>query len=465
MILGTLTLGLSGYVFLSVIGHDRFPGPVLAALTSTYLLTNIVGPGVFVAVEQEASRAVSELVQRGRRLAPTLTRIAAVTGLLVVAVLVVVAAAAPTLADRVLEGDAGLLAAIGLTVIGSGAVFLIRGVVAGRGRFGLYAATLLVDGGVRLAGMLALVAAGDRTPALFALVLAAGPVAAALVVGGVLSRGRAADPPGGHASDLPLSWVSVHRSVALLTVSSVLAFGIANLAPVAVTAALPQAPAVAAGFAVGLVLTRIPLLAMGPVQALLLPRMTRAVARHDDGQLRGDLLRGLAAVGAFGVVAGRRCRAARTLRGPRPLRRRPRHLGCGDPGPAGRFGGSADRDPVRAAGPGGAAAPGRARARLGGGRRRLPGDAAAAARSAAGRGRHRPAGGSGAHRGGPRPGRPPRPARGRGAGRALTSAVRGQDEGGRSSGPARAPSRWAASASATARASRAYCSSTSLNRR
>ncbi len=302
MILGTLTLGLSGYVFLSVIGHDRFPGPVLAALTSTYLLTNIVGPGVFVAVEQEASRAVSELVQRGRRLAPTLTRIAAVTGLLVVAVLVVVAAAAPTLADRVLEGDAGLLAAIGLTVIGSGAVFLIRGVVAGRGRFGLYAATLLVDGGVRLAGMLALVAAGDRTPALFALVLAAGPVAAALVVGGVLSRGRAAGPPGGHASDLPLSWVSVHRSVALLTVSSVLAFGIANLAPVAVTAALPQAPAVAAGFAVGLVLTRIPLLAMGPVQALLLPRMTRAVARHDDGQLRGDLLRGLAAVGAFGVV-------------------------------------------------------------------------------------------------------------------------------------------------------------------
>ena len=84
--------------------------------------------------------------------------------------------------------------------------------------------------------------------------------------------------------------------------SSVLAYGISNFAPVMVTAAMPQAPIAAAGFAVGLVLTRIPLLLMGPVQAMLLPRMARAVARHDGGALRRDFGRGLSAVAVFGAL-------------------------------------------------------------------------------------------------------------------------------------------------------------------
>ena len=50
---------MSGYLFLVVIGHGRFSPAVTASLSAVYLLSTILGPGIFVAVEQETSRLVS----------------------------------------------------------------------------------------------------------------------------------------------------------------------------------------------------------------------------------------------------------------------------------------------------------------------------------------------------------------------------------------------------------------------
>ena len=50
----------------------------------------------------------------------------------------------------------------------------------------------------------------------------------------------------------------------------------ANLAPVIVTGLSGTDPAQATGFAAAVVLTRVPLLLMGPIQALILPRLTLA---------------------------------------------------------------------------------------------------------------------------------------------------------------------------------------------
>jgi hypothetical protein len=52
MLLGTLLIGVSGYLFLAVIGHGRFGPATTAALSATYLLAAVLGPGVFVALEQ-----------------------------------------------------------------------------------------------------------------------------------------------------------------------------------------------------------------------------------------------------------------------------------------------------------------------------------------------------------------------------------------------------------------------------
>ena len=65
MLAGTVLVGLSGYVFFAVIGHDRFDPATAAALAATYLLSNILGPGVFIAAEQESSRVISDARARG----------------------------------------------------------------------------------------------------------------------------------------------------------------------------------------------------------------------------------------------------------------------------------------------------------------------------------------------------------------------------------------------------------------
>jgi O-antigen/teichoic acid export membrane protein len=93
------------------------------------------------------------------------------------------------------------------------------------------------------------------------------------------------------------------RDVGLLLIASALAMVLANLAPVVVTAMLTQDPASAAGFAGAVVLTRVPLLFMGPIQALLLPGMTAAAAAGDRARLAATLRRGLAVIAALGVVA------------------------------------------------------------------------------------------------------------------------------------------------------------------
>lgn len=310
MTAGTAMLGLSGYVFLSVIGHGRFDIRTAAALSSTYLLINILANGVFVAVEQESSRTVSHAIASGNEPAGAIRRLIIITFGLMVATLIILALAAPVLLSKVLDGRLDLLAVIACAVFGSAMVFLIRGIFGGQSRFGNYAFTLMVDGGVRLAGCVILAILGSRSPAAYAAALAAGPV---------LASGAAFLTRPGRRDNLPAtfgrmpvalhptpSWSSLNRGVLWLLISSVLWMSMANLAPVIVTAALPMAPAVAAGFAVALILTRIPLLLMAPVQALFLPRLTRAVASADLNdffrQIRKGLL-GVAVVGA-GSVAG-----------------------------------------------------------------------------------------------------------------------------------------------------------------
>jgi hypothetical protein len=133
MALGLGLVGLAGYAFVAIVG--RVFGGVggdptdVTALTSVYLLTNIVGPGLFVALEQEVSRSVSRRAATGRSVAPAALRGALLgAGMSVLAALVLVAFWLPAL-SQVLGGHMGLLAAVILAVVGAGAAFWVRGVI------------------------------------------------------------------------------------------------------------------------------------------------------------------------------------------------------------------------------------------------------------------------------------------------------------------------------------------------
>lgn len=298
-------IGLSGYVFLSVIGHGRFDSVTSAALSSTYLLINIVGPGVFVAIEQESSRTVSHAMALHQEPAAGIRRMLMIAAGLAVAILLIIGITSPVLLSQVLDQEFGLLLMIALSVIGSSMVFLLRGIFGGQTRFGNYAWTLMIDGGVRLVGCVLLALLGNESPTSYASVLAAGPVLASLMA--FLTRPGRKDKltqTFGRESTKHYpapSWSSLIRGVLWLLISSVLWMSMANIAPVIVTATLPSAPDIAAGFAVALVLTRVPLLLMGPIQALFLPRLARFAAAGESVGFRRDLVKGLILISILGA--------------------------------------------------------------------------------------------------------------------------------------------------------------------
>jgi hypothetical protein len=138
-------LGAAGYAFVAVVGHV-FDAPAdagtLNALICLYFLVNVIGPGVFAALEQETSRAVSAASARGESLRPVARRAAALALCWFAGLVSLVLLAWPLLLGPVLGDRLGLLVALVVAVAGSGAVYWARGLLGGQQRFAGYAGTL-----------------------------------------------------------------------------------------------------------------------------------------------------------------------------------------------------------------------------------------------------------------------------------------------------------------------------------
>lgn len=308
---GSALIGLSGYVFLAFIGHGRFDPSTAAALSAAYLLSNILGPGIFIAIEQETARAVSAALAQGTMITAIVRRMALLSGVLVVATTVVLGLATLALLDAVLDGRVGLLLALVLSVLGSGLVFVVRGLASGTRRFRRYALTLMIDGAARIIGCVTLAIVGSTDATAFALVFCAGPLVAGLLTAGnprsaqATTRGGSAAQTTGSLPSTPTvpSVARLAQGMTWLLVASFCSFALANLAPVIATGMLRAEPAVAAGFATAVVLTRVPLLLMGPVQAVLLPRLTAATTSGDHRAYRRDLVMSLLVLTGLGLLA------------------------------------------------------------------------------------------------------------------------------------------------------------------
>lgn len=298
---GLGVLGAAGYAFVAVVGHV-FEGPrdagALSALISLYLLVNIIGPGVFAALEQETSRAVSAASARGGALRPIARRAAVLALWSFGGLVALVLLAWPLLLSRVLDGRTGLLGALVVAIAGSGAVYWARGLLGGQQRFTGYARTLYVEGAVRLLPCLVLLVLAVRSPEGYGLAFALGSLVAALSVAPALR------PPRTVGDGTPVTGMG--RSLAYLAVSVALSQLIANLAPVVVGYRSPDDLTGAAVFGTTFVLARIPLFLFAPVQAVLLPQLTRAVTRGDRGELVRRLRQAVVLVVALGAsgVAG-----------------------------------------------------------------------------------------------------------------------------------------------------------------
>lgn len=292
--LGYTVLGGAGYAFLALAARRLPDRADFTALSSLYLLVNILGPGLFAAVEQETSRTVSGRSALGLGTRPVVARLAVFSAVLAGGIAVVLLALSPLLVDRVLARHWSLLLGLFGAAVGYAVVAVVRGTFAGRQAFGLYGASVGAEGLTRLVPALVLAAAGVTAAAPYGLVFCLAPVVALLVTVRWFTPG-AAGPPEPAA---PLA-----RSVSLLTVAWGLSLALANAGPVVVNGLLPDGSADAAAFAAAVVLARVPLFVFQGAQALVLPTFSRAAARGDRAALRRAVRPALVLVVVLGVPA------------------------------------------------------------------------------------------------------------------------------------------------------------------
>jgi O-antigen/teichoic acid export membrane protein len=310
---GYLILGGAGYLFLAVASRT-FDAVAYSALSSVYLLVNIIGPGLFAAVEQETSRHVSTRLARGEQVAPVIRRLALVSAGLFAGIAVVTLALSPVLLPDVLHGDGWLLVGLLLASGSYAVVSVTRGSFGGRRAFGRYGTSVGTEGGVRLLasiGLVGLVAAGvlatggSSGAGRYGLLFCLAPLVAVAVTGTWFLRDLRRDAGAGAAPD---GFAPLARGVGLLTVAWGLSLAISNAAPVVVNALVPDSQAAtAAAFASAVVLARIPLFVFQGAQSLVLPSFARAAAKADeDGDssaLRQAVRPALLLVAGVGVVA------------------------------------------------------------------------------------------------------------------------------------------------------------------
>ena len=297
--LGLVISGGAVYGFLGITA--RVLGPEsYAPLSVLWSLVFLVGPGVFLPLEQEVGRTLAGR-GAGNPLSESILRRGTVLGgLLSLALLIVVVAASPFLLAHLFAGNSLLLAGLALAVPSFAAMHLMRGWLAGIGRFGAYSLLIGSEGGLRLAAAAVMAAAGVRSSGLYGLVIGAATVAAVVLV---LLVARPRIPPRGE----PVSWAQLTESLGYLMLGSLVSQTLINAGPLAVQLLADESQVSAAGrLLAGIVLTRIPLYLFQAVQASLLPKLASLGAAGDlaaFGRGMTQLLGIIAAVTVVGVTA------------------------------------------------------------------------------------------------------------------------------------------------------------------
>ncbi|HEV8561346.1 MAG TPA: hypothetical protein VGR06_33920 [Actinophytocola sp.] len=311
MVGGLVLVGAAGYGFIALSGYTLSAADA-AALASLYLLVNIIGPGLFFALEQEISRSTSTQLTAGNRIGPVARRGAVLTFGVLIGVLAILVCISPVLVNRVLAGNWWLGAAVMVSVSATAAVYLVRGLLGGVQRFTGYAVTLAVEGIARLLPCVAIAASGAPSAVGYSMIFAAGAGFGALAGLPWLVRAARAEAPhigGGYAVE-PAGFALPGHSVGRMARRSSLLIGgtllmqlVPNLAPIVVTARLAGDAATAAAFASAFILVRIPLFLFTPVQSMLLPTLTKAATIGDLPAFRAKLRLNLLAVAAVGLPA------------------------------------------------------------------------------------------------------------------------------------------------------------------
>ena len=289
---GLLVNGLAAYAFITLASRDLGP-EAYTPVGLLWALSFLLGPGFFQPLEQEVARIVA--ARSDRRIGPVV-RTAGCVGASMVGLLGVLAL---LLGDRIrhdlFDGHGLLLVGLLLVLVGLGIGHLVRGVLAGLGRFGGYARYFIGDGLGRLVVALVLVATAGGVGA-YGLAVGLAPfigVALALAGQRELSLEGPAEPVGAFS-----------RALGALLVASVATALVLNVSPLAVEVlAGPDQADDPGRFLNALLIARVPLFFFQAVQASLLPRLSALVGAGRFDELVHVFRRLLCLVVGIGGVA------------------------------------------------------------------------------------------------------------------------------------------------------------------
>ena len=295
---GLIVSGITSYGFLAI--SARALGPEkYAPLGVLWALTYVVCPGVFLPLEQEVGRALSNRRAKGLGGGPLIRRAALAGGVAAAVLIAATAATGPLSLANLFDNKVMLLVALMVALGGYYVEFLVRGVLSGNARFKSYGIILGSEALLRMLACFALALVGVDTVGPFGVIIGLAPIAATLL--GV-RRERNLVTPG---PDAP--WSELSSALGYLLAGSVMAQLLVNAGVFAVQIladAQQKGPGGVAGrFLNGLIIARVPLFMFQAVQAALLPKLAHLAGegRHDD--FKTGLKRLLAVVVGIGSLA------------------------------------------------------------------------------------------------------------------------------------------------------------------
>jgi O-antigen/teichoic acid export membrane protein len=296
---GFFVAGGFTYCFLTLAG--RILGPVdFAPVSTLWALVFIVGPGLFLPMQQELGRVLARVhtgqggglvLRRTSRLAAGVAGAAVVAGLL----------ASPWLTAELFAGRWSLLWCFEASVVAYAVSFLARGVFSGLGDFPSFGRLVAVESVSRFAVAGGLVLLGIRSPGAFGVAIALAPLLSTLILTRLGRRMSLA--PG-----IDVARRELLRAFGWLLMASLLGQALANAAPIAVQLLAPSHDGGAAGrFLSALVIARVAIYLFQAAQATIVPNLAQlsAQGRVEDVSLAlrrmVAICLGLAVVGTVGA--------------------------------------------------------------------------------------------------------------------------------------------------------------------
>jgi len=275
---GLLVAALTTYLFL-IVASAGLDSKQYAAFGAFWGFIFVIGPGLFLPIEQEVGRALAHRRAQDVGGGPLVTRAARLGALLTAIMVVVSLVTAPLYVNSQFHGNWLLAGALPVGLVGFYVMHLARGTLSGNGRFRPYGVILGTDGILKLVLSLVLLATGIDNAGAYGMALAITPL---IAVAFALRNQRGLLTPGP-----PAPYQELSEALGWLLAGSVLmqVLGYSPLLGINILKTPSHADTlIVASFTSAFFVARIPPLLFQAVQGTLLPKLANlaGAGRHDD---------------------------------------------------------------------------------------------------------------------------------------------------------------------------------------